>query len=687
MRTRGALLLTGLGALLAAGPAPAAEGVTLAELIRKTASYKVTDDRDFIAALRERIRAADDAGRAELEAALLAVLKDEQAALSARELAGELLREVAGSQSLAVLGELLLHERLSRTARSVLEAMPDGEAVDVLVKALPEAKGSIRLGIMDSLGRRGGAKAVEPLAGLLTAQEERVFATAAAALAAIDDPRVLGILRGVNVPAERRPAMDRALLRAAMGRLAAGEPASAAEVFRGLLAGGTEDVRAGAVHGLCRAAGVGAVPEVVGMLSGKDHRRRRAAGAALAQQGDGKLFAAVAAKMSDLPADAQVAVFEAVAGARLAEALTAAREAAKSAKDQPVRRAALLAVGRLGGAKEVALLVDIAGSGGNEAASGAAESALAALPDEAVDQALIDALPGASPEAGAVLLRAIGSRQVASAMPALMGVWRGKVESLRPVAMSSIGRIGTPRDLPLLAQIVLDSPLQEAADAYVAACKRMQSPSDGVAILAGRWEEADVDGRIRLLRAIDRLGGAEPVLRHVLEALEHKDERLYDAAVQSLVRWSGPEAVEPLLALAESKRAKPAQKILALRAAIGLIPRAKPAEDRPVLFGRALKLAQRDEERTLILGGLSHAPAWSTFEMAKQHLGSEPLKAAAQVACVQIAQRIYRQHAQDLLPVIREIAASPASEWVRRPVGRLLPAIEREVARKGPPRP
>jgi len=255
MRTLAGTVLFVVGTLLAARSLAAAESTPLPELIAKVASYQVTDDRNFINALRKTIRIADNEGRAAIEAALLDVLKDDEAALAARQLAADLLREVAGKPSLPVLAELLLNEKLSHTARSVLESIAGDEAISAMEMALPHAKGRIKIGIIDSLGRRGGAKAVPTLAALLPTQDLSVFQATVASLGGIDDPRILGILQKLDVAGERRAALDQALLDAAMGRLAAGQPELAAEVFRSLLAKGTASVHAGAQHGLRRATG------------------------------------------------------------------------------------------------------------------------------------------------------------------------------------------------------------------------------------------------------------------------------------------------------------------------------------------------------------------------------------------------------------------------------------------------
>ena len=147
-------------AALAAG---AADNPAVPVLIEKLAAYEVTDNREFVAALRQNIRTADDQGRAAIEAALLAVLNSDKATLAGRQAAGDLLREVAGKASVPVLAGLLLDEKLSHTARTVLEATAASEAIAALSEALPRAKGRIRVGIFDSLSRRGGAKAVDRL--------------------------------------------------------------------------------------------------------------------------------------------------------------------------------------------------------------------------------------------------------------------------------------------------------------------------------------------------------------------------------------------------------------------------------------------------------------------------------------------------------------------------------------------
>src|SRR5262249_13445262 len=154
-----------------------------------------------------------------------------------------------------------------------------------------------------------------------------------------------------------RDALADAWLRCADRRLAEGKGAEAAAIYLALnQAEQPRAIRLAALRGTLRTAGDQAGKLVLDGFTGKDAAAQAVATGALADVGPDALKA-VAAGLNRLPAKAQVAVLGALA-ARGDRAYAATALAAEKSKDEKVQRAGLLALGRLGDATVVPLLVE-----------------------------------------------------------------------------------------------------------------------------------------------------------------------------------------------------------------------------------------------------------------------------------------------------------------------------------------
>ncbi len=199
---------------------------------------------------------ADEAARKDLENRLAAVLKTD-VSRDAKDFACRKLMIIGTAASVPTLASLLSDKDLAHMARFALERIPAPEAAQALREALPQLNGSLKIGVISSLGVRRDAESVSPLAKLLTDSDPAVARAAAFALGDIRNSNAAKALDNVkSASTEVKPAVTDASLFCAEGLLAEGKKAEALAMFKAYV--GEEHpkhVRLAATKGMLACAG------------------------------------------------------------------------------------------------------------------------------------------------------------------------------------------------------------------------------------------------------------------------------------------------------------------------------------------------------------------------------------------------------------------------------------------------
>ncbi len=167
------------------------------------------------------------------EARLVQILKDPKSTPFQISVACKKLAQVGSREAVPALAALLANEQFSHYARFALEPMPDASADEALRGALVKTKGKTLVGVINSIGERKDAKAVDQLAKLMSGADAAVAKAAAAALGRIGSTAAAKPLQDALARAkgELRPAVADACLNCAEGLLAAGERARAMALY------------------------------------------------------------------------------------------------------------------------------------------------------------------------------------------------------------------------------------------------------------------------------------------------------------------------------------------------------------------------------------------------------------------------------------------------------------------------
>ncbi len=176
----------------------------------------------------------DASARGKLEARLTAVLQS-GASRDAKDFVCRKLMIIGTASSVPALAALLADPDNSHMARFALERIPAPEAAQAMRDALAKLEGSLKIGVIGSLGVRGDATSVAALADLLGSADAAIGQAAAYALGDIATSEAVAALASSKPadPATKRAVSD-ARLACAERLLAAGKKSEALAVYKSL---------------------------------------------------------------------------------------------------------------------------------------------------------------------------------------------------------------------------------------------------------------------------------------------------------------------------------------------------------------------------------------------------------------------------------------------------------------------
>ncbi|MBM4091770.1 MAG: hypothetical protein FJ276_20435, partial [Planctomycetes bacterium] len=471
-----------------------------------------------------------------LEARLLTVLNGD-APRAAKSYVCRKLRQLGTADSVPSLSPLMRDAELSHMARSALEAIPGEEAAAALRDAATQLGGALQIGVVNSLGRRGDAASVPMLETLLVSPDPALARAAVAALAAIESPAaVQAVLAGrESATPELRPAVADACLTIANRFLRAGQLDQAAAILRPLETSDAEHVRWAALQGLVRAEPSAAHDRLRKALATENARIRLAAGELIRQEADESLVNQLAESLSALPEQGQICLLAALRQSPLPSVRSAALEVAQS-PNVGLRAAAIRALTGAGKPADVPVLLKYA-TDTDKTVRDAAQATLVALPEPAVNQALLDSLQAASAPRQVAIIGVLVARQAPDLPSMLLRLAESPDESVRLESLKALESLARPEHADKLVSILGRTPqgrVREAAERAVwRSCSQIEDPAKSIEPVLIPLRDADSARRAALLPALGRLGG-ERALEIVTKARDDRDKSVRDAAVRAL---------------------------------------------------------------------------------------------------------------------------------------------------------
>jgi HEAT repeat protein len=542
---------------------------------------------------------------------------------------------------------------------------------EVFREALGQLEGMTLVGVIGSIGVRRDTKAVKPLANILMQHDAGPEVTDAAvrALGSIGNIEAAEMLQTAldHAPGENRLSIAEGLFRCAEALAAEGNRDVAIEIYDQLRkSDAPHQVRGGAVRGAILARGSKGVEVMREYLRSDSYIMFSAACQTALEMPGEEVTRALTSVLNNLPADNKILVIWTL-GKRGDPAAVPALSAAAGTGDKSVRVAAIKAMPQIGHASAVLVLADLLGDKDSEI-SKAAQEALAAIPGDEADAAVMAMLNNTDTAPRLMALDLIGRRRMTSSVPALLKAAEGPDAKVRPAALKRVGELGGPGEfselLDLLVQFQAKQDLDAAEQALSAVCAKADNPESYSSRLTNQLAKATPAQKSAMLRVLSVIGGAG-ALDTVRQAAKDSNAQVSDAAIRVLCSWKTADAAPDLLALAKTSPDR-SRKIAALRGYINLIRDENLSTEKKLAMSRqAANLIQRNEEKKLLLGALSTVPAVEALSMAMEYLDEPATRDEASFAAVAISEKIVGQKPREVAQALQKVLRATKNRNVR----------------------
>jgi HEAT repeat protein len=574
------------------------------------------------------------------EAELIAVLRSDapeaEKALVCKELC------LYGTSAAAPeLAKLLANERLSSWARIPLEAMPGSAADEALRTAAGQLQGRLLVGVINSIGVRRDAAAVELLSGRLADRDADVASAAAVALGRVGNAAAAQSLRKTlaGAPPAVRSAVAEGLVLCAERYLADGNSAEATKIYDEVRKADVPRQRMlEATRGAILARGKAGIPLLVEQLKSNDKGLFQIGLVTAREFPGGDVDKALAAELDGAFPERAALIVLAMADRPKTVDLAAVLKAAGNGP-KPVRLAAIGALGRIGNATCLAPLLDIAVESDADIAKKAKES-LADLPGESVDKDIASRLSAAQGKTYPVLIELVGQRRI-DAIPALIKALDSSDRAVRTAALTALGNTVPDKYLSVLINQVVSPKDSETApvaqQALKTAAVRMPDREACAAELAAAMNRAPAETKRLLLDILLEVGGAK-ALQAVATAAKSSDPALQDKGSDVLGKWMTIDAAPVLLDLAKSNGRYQGR---AFRGYLRIARQFAPSQQQRIeMCQTALDATRQPAEQKLVLDVLKAYPSVDALKLAVKAAQNPELKSDAAAAAQAISEKL-----------------------------------------------
>lgn len=580
---------------------------------------------------------------ADREPELIAILSGDAPAAE-KAITCKKLAIYGSSAAVPELAKLLEDPQLASWSRIALEAIPGPEADEALRKATESLQGSLLVGVINSIGVRRDAGAVELLTAKLKDQDSGIATAAAVALGHVGNAAAGKALRQAlaSENAEVRSGAAEGCILCAERFLSDGQAVVAIEIYDEVRKADVPRQRKlEATRGAIVARKQDGIPLLVEQLRNSDRGLFQIGLSTIREFPGSDIDKALAAEVDRATPERAALIIVAMADRPETVDLVAVSKASESGP-QPVRLAAIAALGRVGKPSSFASLLKMTLEADPDIAQ-SAQTAIAELPGNGVDKEIVARLAKSNGKEYQVLVELIGQRRI-DAVPALVKALEQSDSTIRSAALTSLGNTVSPATLNvLIAQVIGskhtdDAPV--ALQALKSAATRMPDREACAAELAQALGRASAPTKDSLLEILSEMGGAK-ALQTIGAAAKSDDPQLQDTGSRLLGKWSTEDAAPVLLDLAKSA---PSDKYRsrAVKGYISLARRFKtmPEPARLEICQNALDIGQNSDERMLVLDVLKLYPSLDSLKLAVKAMQISDLKQEATEAALTIAAKV-----------------------------------------------
>ena len=595
---------------------------------------------DEMTAIEHDIEAATPDQYPAFEEHLIAILTAPDATKPGKQFACQMLRIVASPKCIPAVAALLTDEQLSHMARYVLLPMHAPAADAALRAALEQTQGPVRIGIINTLGDRRDLVSLKPIAALAASGDELTGRAALNAIGKIGGVPAASALDQLKPPPALGEAWALAYLRIAENLSASGDKTHPASMLRKLLAPAyPAPVRAAALTAFAKDQKERAAPIILQSFSANEPVIKRAAATAVIGAPGHAATVAFTRALSTASKEVKPALLTALASRGDSVGLAESVNKLTADPDPDVRRAAVLALGRLGNGASVGILIPLLK---DPDVRRDASKALGDIHGPGVVEALLKAAGEGAPETRSAVLNLLAQRGQAEALPAFRTALTDPDRQIRGAGVAGLSALGTLDDIkPLSTSLVSvsdDGERDEIAAAMSAIGLRTGDETVRSAPVLQAYAGATPAAKVRLLGVLATLGG-DRALQGVQAALSETGE-VHAAAVRGLAEWPS-NAPMALLRTASKEDPDKSIRILALRGYIRMVASGgqQPGEKIQALKD-AIAMAERPDEKRQALGGLAGIGSVDSLKVVEPFLDDADVKNEAYLAYERIAEAL-----------------------------------------------
>lgn len=588
-----------------------------------------------------------------IEDKLIAVVASESATSDGKGIACRFLQQVGTEKCVPAVSGLLGDEMLSHYARLVLERLQCEAADKAMRDALAKVPDAAKVGILGSLGARRDRKVIDAVAGLAGSGNAAVAATAVETLGKIGGPDAARRLTSISPSKDLQPVQMKAMV-ACAASLSGSEAVALCET---VLASSDTSARIAAMRQLAVVDPKKASPILAQAIQGDDARIRQGALSVVAGTQDRGLTGDMVKLLEVLP-DGRTAELIAALGTRGDEAALTSVRGYVGNTDGAIARAAVKAVGKLGDARDVPLLL---GAADSLEISETVTRALVEMGGDGIDLALVKALD--DDDLSTAAIKACAARGCMGAVPGLLKLAEDPDSNVRKEAWSGLGVLAGDGDVKAIVAVVMNmkdkSDIRRAEGAIKSTLSRSGDRSTCFEAVAARYGQADEATKVMILEVGAAVGDAKALELHQ-DALKAANSRVAAAAVRSLASWPNASAAEDLLELAQNA-SEVTDRLVALRGYIHIagLEAARLATGKRVnMLEKAMEVATRPEEKKLVIGTLQNVKSIESLRMLGQYLDDTLLESEVEASAANLLWDLRDKYREEVTAIARKLMTS-----------------------------
>jgi len=628
--------------------------------------YEFGQSREAHKDVRQFISLASQSKKAtqRIEKELIKFLKS-NATITGKQFVSHLLADIGSETSVSTLATMLYDSSTTEMARFALEKIPHKSADEALRTALVKADSKVKIGIINSLGKRRDEESVSQIKKMVLSSDEQIASAAIVALGKIASEEAITTLEEAKdkVTPEIHNVLVFALLDCADALHLQNKNDRAYKIYEELFASSDKyPVRFAALRGMVlSSSGKGVNELLINVLTKENKKIRSGVPMIVAEIPEDYDISGLIATLPSFNAVDQVSLLNALSNRKDDYILQMAIQLSKH-ENQAVHSDAFILIGKVGDFSSVQYLVEVSAQKSKD--SKAAQNALYQLSGEKVDLEIVRLIPDASDEIKSQLIRSLRIRRpedndskISNALlkTANTGKEKIRIESIRALQFIA-GKEQMQALIDLLINVESSKERKALEKTIVFTSHKVKVDSIATQIMLSELSQSsDIQTRRSLLLVLAKVGHSS-ALPAFKKALLDSSETLKTAAIMALAEWSTDEPIKELENIIRES-SNTMHRTLALRGFVRManLPNEYSDEETTKRFRLAMELSETDDDKKMVLSGLSKQESFSAFQMATEQLNNPVLRAEAEVAVVNIAATTLKTNPDETKKALLEI--------------------------------